>query len=200
MLERFYQIGLSHFGRILALGSVAVCIAACGDNPSNGEADGPCPGESGFGARIEGSEGPVDVCVTDDSVTTVFTERGWYDVTARVTESEGTIYEFSLLFPHHNTARKLNLTGDLAEATGDANGVWFHLAEIPPTGQALESSAITAGTFRLGYSDTEVVAGWFEDVVLEMSVSGLDSVVDTRRVPEGFLSVLTDTTASSATR
>ena len=200
MPERFYRIGLSQIGRILASGLVAVCVAACGNNPSNEVADGPCPGESGFGARIEGSEGPIDVCVTDDSVTTVFTERGWYDVTARMTESEGTVYEFYLLFPHHATARKLNLTGNLAEAIGDANGAWFHFVEIPPGGPALESTAVTAGTFRLGYSDTEVVAGSFEDIVLEMSVSGLDSVAGARRLPLGFLSVLTDTMEFDATR
>jgi len=183
-----YRAGLPQFGLILAI----LLVIACGEDPFNGVADGPCPGESGFGARIDGEDGPVDVCVADDSVVTVFTTMGWYDVTARSTASDGTTYEFAMLFPHHSTSRKLNLTGDLLEARADANGVWFRYVEIPPEGPALESTAVTGGTFSLGYSDTEVVAGLFANVVLEMTVTGESEAGGTRSLPEGFFSILTD--------
>jgi hypothetical protein len=199
MVKRYYRSGLPQSGLLLSLLLVAAGVVACGENSPEGVADGPCPGQSGFGARLESEDGTVDVCVADDSVATVFTERGWYDVTARMTESDGTVYHFAMLFPHHTSSRKLNLTGDLAEARADANGAWFRLVEIPPQGPAIESTAVTGGTFQLGYSDTEVVAGLFADVVLEMTISGQDSTLGTRLVPEGFFSVLTDSRASDVT-
>ena len=194
-VKRYYRSGLPQSGLLLAI----LFLAACGDNSPKGVADGPCPGESGFGARLESEDGQVDVCVTDDSVATVFTNQGWYDVTARMTGSDGTVYEFLMMFPHHTSSRKLNLTGDLTEARADVNGAWFRFVEIPPEGPAIESTTVTAGTFRLGYSDTEVVAGLFEDVVLEMTVSGQAVSAGTQSVPEGFFSILTDIRESSAT-
>ena len=195
-MKRYYPRGLPRTGLLLVL----VLWMACGRNDvPNGVADGPCPGESGFGARVDGADGPVDVCVPDDSVLTVFTGDGWYDVEASMTGSDGTLRRFSMMFPHHATSRKLNLTGDPNEARSDANGVWFHYSETPPEGPAVESSAVTAGTFRLGYSDTEVVAGMFEDVVLRMEVSGEGTPAGTQSVSEGFFSIMTDTQVPSVT-
>ena len=193
-VKRYYRSGLPQFGLIL----VVLIITACGENSPKGVVDGPCPGESGFGARLESKDGRVDVCVADDSVATVFTHLGWYDVSARMTGPDGTVYEFLMMFPHHNSSRKLNLTGDLTEARADANGAWFRFIENPPEGPALESTAVAAGTFRLGYSDTEVVAGLFENVVLEMTVSGQAVSAGTQSVPEGFFSIMTDTREGSA--
>jgi hypothetical protein len=193
-VKPYYPSGLPQFGLILAI----LIIVACGDNSPQDVVDGPCPGESGFGARLESEDGLVDVCVADDSVATFFTHLGWYDVTARMTAPDGTVYEFSMMFPHHTSSRKLNLTGDLTEAKADANGAWFRFIENPPEGPALESTAVAAGTFHLGYSDTDVVAGLFENVVLEMVVSGQAVSAGTQSVPEGFFSVLTDTRESAA--
>ena len=183
-----YRLGLLQAGLLCS----ALILAACGNRSPQGIDDGPCPGESGFGARVENSEANVDVCVADDSVLTVFTYQGWYDVTARQTASDGTVYEFSMMFPHHSTSRKLNLTGDLAEARADANGAWFRMAVIPADGPATVSTAVAAGTFHLGYSDTEVVAGLFENLKLEMEVYGEGESAGTQMVPEGFFSILTD--------
>jgi hypothetical protein len=137
-------------------------------------------------------EGRVDVCVPDDSVLTVFTGDGWYEVDASMTGSDGIEYRFSMLFPHHTSSRKLNLTGDPAAARADANGAWFRYVEIPASGAPIQSAAVTAGSFRLGYSDTEVVAGLFENVQLQMETVDGGESAGTRNVPEGFFSILTD--------
>jgi hypothetical protein len=183
-----YRLGLLQTGLLCA----ALFLAACGNQSPQGIDDGPCPGESGFGARVENSEENVDVCVADDSVLTVFTYQGWYDVTARQTASDGTVYEFSMMFPHHSSSRKLNPTGNLAQARADANGAWFRMVVIPAEGPTTVSTAVAAGTFHLGYSDTEVVAGLFENLKLEMEVYGEGESAGTRMVPEGFFSILTD--------
>jgi hypothetical protein len=186
-MQRYYRLGLPLAGILLILS------LACGVNDlPEGVADGPCPGESGFGARVAGADEQVDVCVHDSSVVTVFTADGWYDVTARMTASDGTVYEFFLLFPHHTSSRALNVTGNLAEARSDQNGAWFHYVETPPGGPALESIVVSPGTFRLGYSDTDVVAGLFEGLGLEMQTVDGGDPSGTRTVVEGFYSILTD--------
>jgi hypothetical protein len=193
-VKRHYRTGLSPAVFFV----ISLVLAGCGVNdPPEDVADGPCPGESGFGARLASPDGYVDVCVADDSVVTVFTEEGWYRVEARMTGGDGTVYRFSMLFPHHTTSRKLNITGNLAEARADANGAWFQYRETPPDEPATESTAVTAGTFRLGYSDTEVVAGMFENLILEMEVSDLGEPAGTQAVAKGFFSILTDTTQNS---
>ena len=179
---------------LLALGP------ACGTNgPPLLPALGPCPGESGFGARLAGAEHAVDVCVPDDSVTTVFTFTGWYDVSVTHTGDDGTVYEFNMMFPHHDSSRKLHVTGNLADARADANGAWLKYIESPANGPAIESVAVYGGTFRLGYSDTDVVAGLLEDIVMEMRFSDSGDTADTRTLSEGFFSILTDTRESLIT-
>ena len=97
-MQRYYRLGLPLAGILLILS------LACGVNDTqDGLAQGPCPGESGFGARVAGSDEQVDVCVHDNTVVTVFTTDGWYDVTASMTASDGTLYEFFLLFPHYKS-------------------------------------------------------------------------------------------------
>jgi hypothetical protein len=194
-MQLYYRFLVATTALLLA----AMLPAACGENSPEDPVDGPCPGESGFGARVEGADNPVDVCVADDSVLTVFTYQGWYDVTARKTTSDGTLYEFSMMFPHHPTSRKLNVTGDLAQARADMNGAWFHLAVTPPDGPAAASVAVVAGTFRLGYSDTEAVAGMFENLKLEMALADGGESAGVQQVPEGFFSILTDIDESNAT-
>jgi hypothetical protein len=163
----------------------------CADEPEN-PATGPCPGESGFGARVSGSDDEVDVCVPDDSVLTVFTYDGWYDVTANWIGPDGSEYEFRTLFPHHSNPRPLNVTDNLAEARADPSGAWFFYRETPPEGDALESVDVVSGAFQLGYSDTKVVAGAFSSIRLEMKLSDTDEPAGTRTIMEGFFSILTD--------
>jgi hypothetical protein len=167
--------------------------AACAEDPSlNQDALGPCPGEAGFGARVAVAEGPVDVCAPDDSVATVFTLDGWYDATARATDENGTVYEFRMVFPHRPSARALNITGNLAEARADPDGAWFSYRELPQAGGGVESVLVRSGSFRLGYSDTEVVAGLFEGVELEMVSLDSGEAAGSRTIVEGFFSILTD--------
>jgi hypothetical protein len=195
IVQLSYRIGLAQIGLLIAV----LQLTACGERSPQGTVDGPCPGESGFGARVESAESEVDVCVADDSVLTVFTYQGWYDVTASETTSDGTLYQFSMMFPHHSRSRKLNLTGSLADARADINGVWFRMMVKPIEGPVTISSGVVAGTFHLGYSDTEVVAGLFENLELDMVVYGQGESAGTQLVPEGFFSILTDIDESSIT-
>ena len=174
---------------------------ACGTNgPPLLPTKGPCPGESGFGARLAGAENDVDVCVPDDSVMTIFTFTGWYDVSVVHTGDDGTVYEFNLMFPHHDSSRKLIVTGNLADARADANGAWLKDLEHPANGPAIESAAVSGGTFHLGYSDTEVVAGLLADIVMDMRFSESGDAAGTRTLSEGFFSILTDVHESRLTR
>jgi hypothetical protein len=185
---------------------MAICFLlplapACGTNgPPLLPTSGPCPGESGFGARLSGAESDVDVCVPDDSVMTVFTFTGWYDVSVRHTGDDGTVYQFNMMFPHHDSSRKLNVTGNLADARADANGAWLNYIEQPPDGPAIESATVSGGTFRLGYSDTEVVAGLLAGIVMDMQFSDSGDAAGTRTLSEGFFSILTDIRHDSLTR
>lgn len=188
-VELSYRLRLSEFGLI----PVALLLAACGGSESpQGIDDGPCPGESGFGARVEYSEENVDICVADDYVRTVFTYQGWYEVDVSQEAPDGTVYEFSMIFPHHSSSRKLNLTGDLVQARSDPNGAWIRTVVIPAEGPVVRSTSIVSGTFRLGYSDTRVVAGLFENLELDMEFDGTEAAAGTQLVPEGFFSILTD--------
>jgi len=186
-MQRYYRLGLPLACLLLILGF------ACGENDTSGElSSGPCPGESGFGARVTGDDASVDACVSDETVVTVFTNEGWYDVSAHATGTDGTLYEFYLLFPHHSSSRALNVTSNLAAARADADGAWFYYRETPPDGETVESVALTPGPFRLGYSDTDVVAGMFEGIGLVLETADSGEPAGTRTVSEGFFSVLTD--------
>ena len=190
---------------IVCLLIIALWTACSEKSPVDNVASGPCPGESGFGARLAGQAGlaeagdQVDICVHDDSVRTVFNSFGRYDVTARMTGDDGTVYEFQMMFPHRSSARALNLTGNLAEALADSEGAWFYFRDTPEGDSGVESVAVIAGTFHLGYSDTKVVAGMFSHVELEMETVNSDRGAGTRTIVEGFFSILTDEDQSSAT-
>ena len=160
-----------------------------------------CGGEAGLAARIKGRAAPVDFCVQDDRVVesvekgvlTIFTIQNRYAVTASMTGPDGTEYEIQMLLPHKSEVPKaLNITGNQAQAEADPDGVWFYYQEIPPTGDALESVAVTGGTFTLSFSDTEVAAGTFAGVSLEMQTQNTNTAAGTRGIPEGFFSISTD--------
>jgi hypothetical protein len=187
---------------IVCLLTIALWTACSEQSPVDGKASGPCPGESGFGARLAGqaeARDQVDICVHDDSVLTVFNSFGRYDVTARMTGDDGTIYEFQMMFPHRSSARALHLTGNLAEALADPDGAWFYYRDTPDGDSGVESVAVTAGTFHLGYSDTKVVAGMFSHVELELETVNSDRGAGTRTIVEGFFSILTDEDQSNTT-
>lgn len=184
------------FSRIVRLTlfcALALGLAGCSDDsPEQGIAEGPCPGEAGFGARVSVDDGPIDVCVPDDEVWTVLTSDGWYDVTVDMIAGDGTVYSFHLAFPNHDTSRALNVTGDLAEARADPNGAWFYYREDPEGSSGIESAGVVSGSFRLGFSDGTVVAGRFEQLELEMQTVVTRDAAGTRMVLEGFFSILVD--------
>lgn len=160
-----------------------------------------CGGEAGLAARVTGKAAPVEFCVQDDRVVesiergvlTVFTIQNRYSITASMTGPDGTLYEIQMVFPHKTDLPKvLNLTGNQAQAEGDPDGVWFYYQEIPPAGDAVESSAVTGGTFTLSYSDTETAAGTFAGVALEIQTQNTNTPAGTRNIPEGFFSISTD--------
>lgn len=174
----------------------------CSEDSNPTEArDRLCGGEAGLGARITGRAAAVEFCVQDDRVVndvergvfTIFTIQDRYAVSATQTGPDGTVYEIQMVFPHKAELPKaLNLTGNQAQAEADPDGVWFYYLEVPPSGTAIESSAVTGGTFTLSFSDTEIAAGTFAGVGLEMQIRNTDTSAGTRGVPEGFFSISTD--------
>lgn len=175
-------------------GLTLLLFAACGDdsNPTDAK-ENLCAGESGLGARVTGRAAPVDICVPDGVVVTTYTAQNRYDVTARITGSDRTVYEIQMWFPHRPDLPKvLNLTGIFAEAEADPDGVWFFYKESPPDGDPIESVAVTGGLFTLSFSDTEVTAGTFRDVELDMQIVNTNNPAGSRSIPEGFFSISTD--------
>lgn len=181
---------------------MTVALTGCSEDSNPAEAkDKLCDGASGLGARVSGRAAPIDVCVPDDhpsggadkEVITSFTAQNRYDVTARMTAADGTIFEIQMIFPHQDQVPKaLNLTGNLAQASGDPDGAWFYYQEIPPTGDPVESTAVTAGTFTLSFSDTDIAAGTFAGVSLEIENANTNEAAGTRSISEGFFSISVD--------
>jgi hypothetical protein len=190
---------ISRLSRFLAVCAVACLAAGCGENEPQAVVDGPCPGESGFGAIVAGGDEPLEACIPDDSILTVFTYDGWYDVTAIMAAADGTVYEFSMMFPHHATNRNLNVTDDLAEARADPNGAWFYYRETRRGNGDIHSFNIPSGSFWLGFSDGTRVACLLENIELQMETVGDHEPAGTRTVLDGFFTLLTDEQETRAT-
>lgn len=174
----------------------------CSEKDSPTEAtDNLCPGQDGVGVRVTGRAKRVDICVLDDVVVgsvdsgvwTVFTTQGRYDVSARMVASDGTTFEIQMLFPHKtDLPKKLNLTGNQAQAIDDPDGAWIYYREIPDGGDAVESVSVSGGTFTLSFSDQSVTTGTFADIGLALENTGTGEPAGSRTITEGFFSISTD--------
>jgi len=189
------KINLDFFRRHYQIACVLAALIAlgCGKeedpvNPSNRL----CQGEAGFGARVVGRAEPVDVCLDDADVTTLYTVvPGRYYVTARSTQG-GTTFELQMTFNESGTQASLTPTGVPSDVDTQPDAVWIYYAEIPAQGSAIESDAVTGGVFTLGFGDDTAVAGQFSSITLDMIDRATSLKVGERIISEGFFSLLTD--------
>lgn len=174
--------------------AAALLLAACGDdgNPVNPE-DRVCGGESGFGARVRGAASPVDVCVSNDKTSVVFTAGNRYLITA-IMSADNVIYEFQLLVPHRDDAPiVLNLYADQGLAIADPQGAWLYYQEAPDGETPVESFEITDGSFTLSFSDASVMTATFSNVAMRIRTQeGTPQDRGTRVVEKGFMSLSVD--------
>jgi len=178
---------------VLALTSLLIVACGSQDEIVNPE-DRLCGGGSGFGLSVLGRAEPVEVCVADEDVSTFFSSgSGRYEITARMTGADGTLFDVQLSFAHHpNFPIGLNLTTSLAAATTDPLGVWLFYQEIPQQGPGVESGTILSGIFTLSISGGDVVTGTLSGITMEMVHRLNQEVVGTREMPEGFFSLLVE--------
>jgi hypothetical protein len=177
-----------------ALLVLALLAPSCGDqdNSVNPE-DRLCGGEAGFAARVEGRASPLEVCTSNDDAIVAFSSGGDYVITATMTMN-GDFFQFDLLVPHHaNFPVVLTLTGDRGAALDDEFAVWMYYQEVPRSGEDVESYEITGGTFRLTYSDTNVMAATFSGVEMKMRTQeSTPQDRGTRLIESGFMSLSVD--------
>jgi hypothetical protein len=183
----------------VAIACLAIAPLACSDDSPSGLDDSLCAGKSGLGARITGGSETVDMCVPDDlvqgnvemGVRTIFTSAERYLVTARAT-IDNTTFEIQLSFRHTpDVPATLNLTGNLAQAENDPDGVWLYYQEIPDGGAALESVNVT-GVFQVSFSDRLITVGTLSGIVVELQKVSDQSDAGERSIPQGFFSISVD--------
>jgi len=167
-------------------------FASCGTNEAPVNPDTVlCRGESDVALRVLGGARPVDMCVDTEDVSATIS-NDIYEITVRV-EQDSVIYELQMTFAHHdNFPVALNVTGDLGAALGDPNGAWLFYQEIPASGGAVESVAVSGGSFILGFSGRDVVTGTLAKVTFDMRDAATTSSAGTREISEGIFSILTD--------
>jgi hypothetical protein len=186
---------MKNASHLLLAAALVLALGACGDddNPVN-PADRVCGAESGFGARMQGTANPVDVCVSNDKASVVFTAENRYLITAIMSKGD-VIYQFDFEVPHRDdTPVVLTLYSDRGVAAVDPSGVWLRYQEAPDGETAVESFEITGGTFTLSFSATDVMTATFSDVTMRIQTQeGTPQDRGTRGIEKGFMSLSVDT-------
>ena len=169
-----------------------VTLLGCNDNEtvSVDPSEKLCNSGSGFGARIEGTPEPVEMCVPDALVSTTFGATGpdRYDITAQYRTPDGIDILIEISFLRQPlTPLDLSVNGNRAASFGDPGAVWFHYRESKRDYTYL-SVAVT-GDFRLSINDSGIAAAWFMNITLELE-DEFGSRAGTRTISEGFISVI----------
>ena len=187
----------STLGSLIILTLLASCSGS--SNPVDPN-DRLCGGEAGLGARIEGRSQPLAFCVDDGDVSVLLTASDRYDIAAQLNTPRG-VFQIRMVFAlRSDFPVSLVPVATIAEATADPGKVWIYYVEIPNSGNAIESLETSGGSFRLTFSDENVLAGTLENIALTMHDVSSGDTVGTRKLAEGFfsLSVKSPTAAAIA--
>lgn len=176
---------------ILTAGSIVlVLLLACGSQEDPVAPDTRlCGGEAGLAMRISGPASPVEFCLDDADVATVFTSANRYDI--RATRVIGSVtYDVQIVFAHSDDwPVNLSVSGDLSAALADPGIAWVFYQEIPSSGDAIESTVAGGGPFRLTFSDGNVAVATFSGIDLQMATAADGTPAGSRRIETGFLSL-----------
>lgn len=177
---------------VLTAFTLAFAHTGCSDDNTAAPTDKLCPGQSGLGARITGTPMTIDMCVSNDLVTTLLdtiNSRYWLRATYA---PDTTTYEIKISFDiHTNLPTQLDVTPDSLVALGNPNGALFYYREASPGGKQLVPSAVS-GTFTLTFSETDVAVGTFSDLVIGLQDASSGQGEGSREIPRGFFVVSPD--------
>lgn len=174
---------------------VLACLAvalACGEREAPVDPNNRlCGGESGLALNVLGRSSPVEICIEDRDVDARFSSIAEYSVQGHMVAGNE-IFDITMLFRYHDQFPVvLSPTGDLAAYEGDPDAVWIYYQEVPDGGEAIESIAITGGTFSLTFNDPEgtIVVGTLAGITLTMRNVADQGPAGAREFSEGFFSL-----------
>ncbi len=167
---------------------LALCLACEGNDPVEPD-DRLCTVDTGLGAEIVGRSSPVAFCLDDDDVSVVLTTSNRYDVSGQMSTASG-VFQIRMVFAlRADFPVSLTPVSTVAEATADPDNVWIYYEEAPDGGDPIESLAVTAGTFRLTFSDENVLTGTMKGISFNMGDVSNSDPAGTRTISEGFFSL-----------
>jgi hypothetical protein len=185
-----HRRGFTNLGHWFASSVVALCLLGCSKTDPVSNKNALCPGESGVGLRVEGRAAPLDVCVPDADVDALLTSSQHYDLTAQFTLDDQSAVQLRMVFTHRSDAPvSLRLVNTITEATSDPSTAYVFYEEVPAGGTPIQSSLITAGTFRVTFNDNKVAAGTMDNVTMDMTNVQTGDPAGQRKIVEGFFSV-----------
>ena len=174
----------------LALGSVG--LSGCSDDSSRVDGNKLCRGESGFGARIEGTPSTIDMCVSDAATLVelipVGIDESRYLITAEFVSDSLTIQCQVGFFLQPAYPVTLSLTADRGLAESDPGSAWFYYQETKLGTYDVVSSAVT-GTFSVVFNDSSIAVATFSSMLVELEDVSTGDPAGSRTVSEGYVSV-----------
>jgi hypothetical protein len=178
---------------------LALLVASCGGDDSAVDPDDRlCNGEGGLGVSVQGRADPLEFCVDDADVSVLLTSLNRYDIAAQMDTPDGVI-QLRLVFAQRDDFPvSLAPVPTIGEATSDPGNVWIYYEEIPGGGDAIESLEVTGGSFRLSFSDEDVLAGTLSGITLTMHDVDSGDGAGSRRLAEGFFSLSVKDPAAAA--
>jgi len=175
-----------------ALVAMVAVLAGCGDDEIT-DPNKLCAYGAGVAARISGTPGPVDLCVSNDSTIVTYTDppADRYSLTATgVSDSIEFTIEISFRVLN-NQGRALRITANATDAFADPDAAWFSYREVQ-AGVYDYSTRFVAGDFILTVTDQSIAAGAFSNLAIELEETASGIAAGSRMISEGFFSVTPD--------
>ena len=150
-----------------------------------------CRAGAGLGARVSGTPAPIDICVSDDDVSTTLEPSPENRYRLRSTFSADSLtFEIEISFTiHFNLPQPLNISSDSVLAMADLDGAWFFYREAVG-GSYSYVSKTTTGSFVLTFADETVAVGTLEGLTIDLEDETTGAPAGTRTISEGFFNVL----------
>jgi hypothetical protein len=167
----------------------AALLASCGKDSGVDPDERLCNGEAGLGAAIQGRAEPLEFCLDDGDVSVLLTSLDRYDIAARLTTADGDFQIRMVFAVRSDFPVSLIPVSTIGEATADPGNVWIYYEEVPDGADAIESLEVTGGSFRLTFSDEDVLAGTIEGINFTMHDVSSGDEAGKRRISEGFFSL-----------